>query len=64
MTRRQQHILQLTAADKPRKEIAWLLKLSVKTIDFHIARIRHALNVQTDAGMVAEAIWKHILQGP
>jgi DNA-binding NarL/FixJ family response regulator len=58
ITRRQREVLQLIAEGRTSKEIAALLNVSLRTIEFHKYRILKALGVRTTADLVQYAI-KH-----
>ena len=55
---RQQEILQLLAEGKTAKEIASILDLSTRTVEFHKYRIMQQLNIKTSAQLVQYAV-KH-----
>jgi DNA-binding NarL/FixJ family response regulator len=52
LTSRQREVLQLVAEGKSRKEIAALLGVSIKTVEFHKNQLKRALNVQTTADLI------------
>ena len=56
LTPRKRQILQLVAEGRNRKEIAMLLNLSVKTVEFHKAAIARELNLRTHADYTRYAI--------
>jgi DNA-binding NarL/FixJ family response regulator len=56
LTPRQRQVLQLIGEGKRTKEIAELLKLSVKTVEFHKNCIMNELNFHTTAELVRYAI--------
>jgi DNA-binding NarL/FixJ family response regulator len=56
LTERQQEVLQQVAQGKNTKEIAYLLQLSVKTIESHRAQLMKRLNIHDVAGLVRYAI--------
>lgn len=56
LTMRQLEILRLVAEGYQNKEIAQLLKISVKTVEFHKTRIMSELNIHTPAGLTRYAI--------
>jgi DNA-binding NarL/FixJ family response regulator len=56
LTTRQREILQLIAEGKNNKEIANLLKISVKTVDFHKARLADHVGLHTTAELTRYAI--------
>jgi len=55
LTHRQREILQLLAEGRQVKEIAGLLKLSPKTVEFHKYRIMSVLGLRTVAGLARHA---------
>ncbi len=56
LTERQRQIVQLLAEGRMNKEIAHLLKISIKTVDFHRARIMAKFGVHSSAGIVRAAM--------
>jgi DNA-binding NarL/FixJ family response regulator len=56
LTSRQREVLQLVAEGRVRKEIAQILGVSVKTVEFHKQRITEKLGIHTDAALTAYAI--------
>jgi len=56
LTLRQLEILRLVAEGYQNKEIAQLLKISVKTVEFHKTRIMTQLDIHTAAGLTRYAI--------
>jgi DNA-binding NarL/FixJ family response regulator len=56
LTPRQREILQLIAEGKTTKEIAFLLKLSVKTVETHRAQLMDRLGVHDVPGLVRHAM--------
>ncbi|MGO9255722.1 MAG: response regulator [Bryobacteraceae bacterium] len=56
LTPRQREVLQLVAEGRVRKEIAQILGVSVKTVEFHKQKIGEKLGVRTDAALTAYAI--------
>ena len=56
LTPRQREILQLIAEGKSSKQIAQLLKASVKTIESHRASLMERLDIHEVAGLVRYAI--------
>jgi DNA-binding NarL/FixJ family response regulator len=49
-------VLQLLAEGRVRKEIAQILGVSVKTVEFHKQKITEKLGMHTDAALTAYAI--------
>jgi DNA-binding NarL/FixJ family response regulator len=58
LTPRQREIVQLFAEGRPLKEIAWVLNLSEKTVEFHKHHIMEAFNLKSNAGLILFAV-KH-----
>ena len=58
LTPRQRDIVQLFAEGRPMKEIAGLLNLSEKTVEFHKHHIMEAFNLKSNAGLILFAV-KH-----
>jgi DNA-binding NarL/FixJ family response regulator len=56
MTPRQREIVQLHAEGRPIKQIAGLLNLSEKTVEFHKHHIMEAFNLRSNADMVLFAL--------
>ncbi|NGZ60593.1 MAG: DNA-binding response regulator [Nitrospira sp. LK265] len=56
LTQRQREVLQLVAEGKPTKDIASLLNISVKTVEFHKFRIMSELNLHSTAELIKYAI--------
>jgi DNA-binding NarL/FixJ family response regulator len=56
LTLRQREVLQLFAEGRSAKEVAAVLKISVRTAEFHRARIFDTLGLQTTAELVQYAI--------
>jgi DNA-binding NarL/FixJ family response regulator len=56
LTSRQREVLQLVAEGRARKEIAQILGVSVKTVEFHKQKITAKLGLHTDAALTAYAI--------
>jgi DNA-binding NarL/FixJ family response regulator len=56
LTARQREVLQLVAEGKGTKEIATILSLSVKTVEFHKARLMQQLDLHTIADLTKYAI--------
>ena len=56
LTARQREVLRLVAAGKSTKEIAFVLKLSVKTVETHRAQIMERLGIRDVAGLVRYAL--------
>jgi DNA-binding NarL/FixJ family response regulator len=56
LTSRQREVLQLVAEGRARKEIAEILGVSIKTVEFHKQKITEKLGLHTDAALTAYAI--------
>jgi DNA-binding NarL/FixJ family response regulator len=56
LTPREREILQLVAEGRSRKEIAGILNISVKTVEFHKGKLMQKLNLQTPADFTRYAI--------
>ena len=52
LTRRQRDVVQLFAEGRPIKEIATILSLSEKTVEFHKHHIMEAFNIKSNADLV------------
>ena len=63
LTPRQREVLQLVAEGRVRKEIARIVGLSVKTVEFHKQKICEKLGVHSDAELTAYAIRHGIVAG-
>jgi DNA-binding NarL/FixJ family response regulator len=61
LTARQREVLQLVAEGRSAKEVAALLKISVRTAEAHKARILEALGLSTTAELVQYAIRNAII---
>lgn len=56
LTARQREVLQLVAEGRGTKEIATILNVSVKTVEFHKSRIMQQLDIHTTADLTKYAI--------
>jgi DNA-binding NarL/FixJ family response regulator len=56
LTPRQREVLQLVAEGKSTKEVAILLKVSVKTVEFHKARLMEQLELHSTPALIKFAI--------
>jgi DNA-binding NarL/FixJ family response regulator len=61
LTPRQREVLQLVAEGRSRKEIAVVLNISVKTVEFHKGNLMRELNLQTAADFTRYAIEHRII---
>jgi DNA-binding NarL/FixJ family response regulator len=61
---RQREVLQLVAEGKSNKEIASTINVTVKTIEFHKARISKELGVHTTAELTKQAITLGLISKP
>lgn len=56
LSTRQREVLQLVAEGKATKEIAWILGVSIKTVEFHKTRIMKELQLRSAAELTKYAI--------
>jgi DNA-binding NarL/FixJ family response regulator len=63
LTPRQREVLQLIAEGKSGKEIAYMLSISPKTVEFHKAGIMDILQLRTTAELTRYAIERGITGG-
>jgi DNA-binding NarL/FixJ family response regulator len=61
LTPRQREVLQLVAEGRSRKEIASVLNISIKTVEFHKAALARELNLHTVADFTRYAIEHRII---
>jgi DNA-binding NarL/FixJ family response regulator len=61
MTPRQKEVVQLIAEGRCTKEIAGLLDLSEKTVEFHKHHIRESFNLRSNADVVLIALMKELI---
>jgi DNA-binding NarL/FixJ family response regulator len=61
MTPRQREIVQMFAEGQPMKQIAGLLNLSEKTVEFHKHHIMMAFNLRSNADLVLFALKKRLI---
>ena len=61
---RQREVLQLVAEGKSNKEIAFAIDVTVKTVEFHKARISKELGVRTTAELTKQAITLGLIAQP
>jgi DNA-binding NarL/FixJ family response regulator len=61
LTPRQREVLQLVAEGKSNKEIAGVLNVSLKTVDFHKARLMDELDLHTTAELTRYALEQGIV---
>jgi DNA-binding NarL/FixJ family response regulator len=61
LTGRQREVLQLFAEGRSAKEVASVLHISVRTAEFHKARLMEALGIQTTAELVQHALRNGII---
>jgi DNA-binding NarL/FixJ family response regulator len=62
LTPREREVLQLIAEGRTTKEVARILGMSVKTAEFHRARLMEKLDIHETASLVRYAIRKGIVQ--
>lgn len=58
LTKREQQILQFIGSGMANKNIASMLKLSIRTVETHRANLGHKLGIKTTAGLVKYALSK------
>ena len=63
LTSRQREVLQLLAEGKSAKEVAEILHISPRTVEFHKYRIMEELNLQTNAELIRYAVKSGIVSG-
>jgi len=56
LTPRQREVLQLVGEGHSAKEIATILHISTRTVEFHKYRIMEDLNLRTNAGLIQYAV--------
>lgn len=56
LTGRQREVLQLVAEGKSMKEIAWILRISVRTVEFHKQSLFQDLGIRTTAELIRYAL--------
>jgi len=61
MTSRQKDVVQMLAEGRPMKEIAGLLNLSEKTVEFHKHHIMEAFNLKSNADLVLFAVRRRLI---
>jgi DNA-binding NarL/FixJ family response regulator len=61
ITPRQKEVLQLTADGKSLKEIAFIMNISAKTVEFHKHRLMQNLDVHTNADLIKVAIRNRLI---
>ena len=61
LTNRQREVLQLLAEGRSMKEVAYILKLTPRTVAFHKYKIMERLRVRTNSELVQYAIREHII---
>jgi DNA-binding NarL/FixJ family response regulator len=61
MTPRQTDVVQMLAEGRPMKEIAGLLKLSEKTVEFHKHHIMDVFNLKSNADVVLFALKRGLI---
>jgi DNA-binding NarL/FixJ family response regulator len=62
LTHRERSVVQLIAEGYTNKQIAGLLKISVKTVETHRAAIMRKLNLSSSAALVRYAIRNRIVE--
>lgn len=61
LTSRQREVLQLLTEGRSMKEVAYILKLTPRTVAFHKYRIMDRLHMRTNAELVQYAMKEHII---
>ena len=61
LTNRQREVLQLLAEGRSMKEVAYVLKLTPRTVAFHKYKIMERLRLRTNAELVQYAIREHFI---
>jgi DNA-binding NarL/FixJ family response regulator len=61
MTSRQRDVVQMLAEGRPMKEIAGVLDLSEKTVEFHKHHIMEAFNLKSNADLVLFALRRGLI---
>jgi DNA-binding NarL/FixJ family response regulator len=61
LTNRQREVLQLLAEGRSMKEVAYILKLTPRTVAFHKYKIMERLRLRTNAELVQYAMQKHVI---
>jgi DNA-binding NarL/FixJ family response regulator len=61
LTNRQREVLQLLAEGRSMKEVAYVLKLTPRTVAFHKYKIMERLRLRTNSDLVQYAIREHII---
>jgi DNA-binding NarL/FixJ family response regulator len=64
MTPRQRGIVQLLAEGRSMKEIACLLDISEKTVEFHKHHIMKAFNLESNAALILFALKQGLISLP
>lgn len=61
MTPRQREVVQMLAEGRPMKEVAGLLNLSEKTVEFHKHHIMDVFNLKSNADLVLFAVKRGLI---
>jgi DNA-binding NarL/FixJ family response regulator len=61
LTNRQREVLQLLAEGRSMKEVAYILKLTPRTVAFHKYKIMELLRLKTNSDLVQYAIREHVI---
>lgn len=61
LTDRQRQVLQLLAEGRSMKEVAYVLKMTPRTVAFHKYRIMERLRLRTNSDLVQYAIHEHLI---
>jgi DNA-binding NarL/FixJ family response regulator len=62
LTSREREVVQLIAEGKINKQVAYMLDISVKTVETHRAAVMHKLKINTTAELVRYAVRNNIVQ--
>jgi len=61
LTARQREVVQLLAEGRSMKEVAYVLKLTTRTVAFHKYKIMELLRIKSNAELVQYAMREHIV---
>jgi len=64
MTARQRDVIQLLAEGRPLKDIAGILNVSIKTVEFHKHQIQKVFNLRSNADLVLFAVKRGLVSLP
>ena len=63
LTKRQREVLQLLAEGYSAKEIASILNISTRTVEYHKYQMMKDVGMKTVAGLIRYAVKHHIVSG-